>query len=133
MVGGWSGRALLKYTLLQIPGLIALVLILLLAKRWVDLPVWLNISILTLWIVKDAVLFPFVWRAYDKEQPGDPLSMIGQRAIAQERLNPNGYASVRGELWKVEIAEGEPPVEEGTVLRVKEMQGLKLVVERARG
>ena len=76
----------MKYTLLQIPGLIALILILLLVKRWVNLSLWFISGIIVLWVIKDAVLFPFVWRAYDSNRPGDPLTMIGERGIARERF-----------------------------------------------
>ena len=132
MEHGWSARVLIKYTLLQIPGLIALILILLLVKRWANLSPWLIAGIIALWVAKDTVLFPFVWRAYDTIRPGDALNMIGARGIARERLNPSGYVFVRGELWKAEVLEGDPPINEGASLRVRDMHGLKLTVEEER-
>ena len=78
----------LRYILLNIPGLMAVILILIIIQHWVVLPVWLFWSIVGFWVVKDAVLFPFVWRAYDWERPGRSRSMIGERGIAKERLAP---------------------------------------------
>ena len=126
---GWSTRVVLKYALLQVPGIAVLVLSLILVRRWVDVPSWIAWVIVALWIAKDVVLFPFVWRAYDRGRPGDPLSMIGQRGITEDRLNPSGYAKVRGELWQVEVKGGGPPIEKGEAVRVSEINGLTLIVQ----
>lgn len=126
---GWSGRVLIKYTLIQIPGLVALIFVLVLIKRWVELPLWTTLGVIVLWMLKDAILFPFVWKAYDSGPYDDPLSMIGEQGVAQERLNPSGYALLRGELWKAEVMDGQPAIEEGAAVWVREMRGLKLIVE----
>ncbi len=125
----WSSRILLKYWLLQLPALALLVLILIFAQRWVDLPAWIFWGSLTIWVVKDAVLYPFVWRAYDWDRSKDSNSMVGAKGIAKERLAPSGYIQVRGELWKAELAEGVQPVEEGKPVLVQEIRGLTLIVE----
>ncbi len=124
----WSSRILLKYWLLQLPALALLVLILIFAQRWVDLPAWIFWGSLTIWVVKDAVLYPFVWRAYDWDRSKDSNSMVGAKGIAKERLAPSGYVQVRGELWKAELAEGVQPVEEGKPVLVQEIRGLTLIV-----
>ena len=85
----------LRYILLNIPGLAAVILILIIIQHWVVLPVWLFWSIIGFWIVKDVVLFPFVWRAYDWERSDRSRSMIGEHGIAKERLAPKGYVQVR--------------------------------------
>ena len=118
----------LRYILLNIPGLVAVILILIIIRHWVDLPAWLFWSIIGFWIIKDVVLFPVVWRAYDWERPGRSRSMIGERGVARDRLAPSGYVRVRGELWRAEkIGEG-PPIEEGQPVRVKKIDGLTLFV-----
>ncbi|MBW2486473.1 MAG: NfeD family protein, partial [Deltaproteobacteria bacterium] len=89
-----------RYILLNIPGLAAVILILIIIQHWVVLPVWLFWSIVAFWVVKDAVLFPFVWQAYDWERSGQSRSMIGERGIAKERLAPAGYVQIYGELWR---------------------------------
>jgi membrane protein implicated in regulation of membrane protease activity len=122
------GRVYLKYTLLQIPGKIFLILLLIVARHWIVLPSWLFWCIIGLWGAKDAVLFPFVWRAYDGNQKGISRSMIGARGVARERLEPSGYIQVGGELWKAEKLEPGPPIKVGDFVRVVKMEGLKLYI-----
>jgi len=101
----WSSRVLIRYWLLQLPALALLVLILIFAQRWVDLPAWIFWGALVIWVVKDAVLYPFVWRAYDWDRSEGSNSMVGAKGIAKEPLAPSGYVRARGELWKAELAQ----------------------------
>jgi len=126
----WPLRALGKYALLQVPGIVVVVAAAILARRWLGLPAWIGMIAISAWVVKDIIQFPFVWRAYDKTRPGDPFSLIGTRGIAQERLAPSGYALVGRELWRVEVMEPDSPIEKGETLRVRETNGLTLLVER---
>ena len=128
-IHGWTGKVLLRYTLFQIPGLIALILILIVVRHWIDLPPWLAYVIIAVWVIKDITLFPFVWNAYDMRSEDANLRMIGDKGVAQELLNPSGFVLIHGELWKAEIAEGSPPIPKGTLLRVKEIHGLNLIVK----
>jgi membrane protein implicated in regulation of membrane protease activity len=120
----------LRYILLNIPGLAAVILILIIIQHWVVLPVWLFWSIIGFWIVKDALLFPFVWRAYDWERPGQSRSMIGERGIAKERLAPAGYVQVRGELWRAVKIDDGPVIEIGQSVKIVKLDGLTLFVEK---
>ncbi len=120
----------IRYGLLNIPGLAAVVLIQIIIQYWVVLPVWLFWSIIVFWIVKDVVLFPFVWRAYDWERPGRSRSMIGEHGIARERLAPSGYVQIHGELWRAEITGDGPPIEKGQSVKIVNMEGLTLFVEQ---
>jgi membrane protein implicated in regulation of membrane protease activity len=127
----WSSRILVRYWLLQLPALALLVLILVFAQRWVDLPSWIFWGALAIWVLKDAVLYPFVWRAYDWDHAADSNPMLGARGTAKERLAPLGYVQVRGELWQAELTEGSRPVEEGEPILVEEIRGLTLIVRAA--
>jgi len=122
----------LRYLLLNIPGLAAVILILIIIQYWVVLPVWLFWCVIGFWIIKDAVLFPFVWHAYDWERPGLNRSMIGERGIAKERLAPAGYVQIHGELWKAEKIGDGSPIEMGQPVTIIKMEGLTLFVERVR-
>jgi membrane protein implicated in regulation of membrane protease activity len=119
----------IRYILLNIPGLAAVILILIVVQYWVVLPAWLIGSIIGFWIVKDVLLFPFVWRAYDGEQTGQSRSMIGERAIARKRLAPTGYVRIHGELWRAEKIGDGPPIEIGQTVKIVKMKGLTLMVE----
>ena len=124
------GPIYIRYILLNIPELAAVILILIIIQHWVVLPGWLFGSIIVFWIVKDALLFPFVWRAYDWERPGRSRSMIGERSIAKERLAPAGYVQVHGELWRAVKIDDGPPIETGQTVKIVKMEGLTLFVER---
>jgi membrane protein implicated in regulation of membrane protease activity len=104
-------RIAIRYALLHVPGLVLLILILPSVQRWTELPPWFFWGFVLLWIVKDMVLFPFVWRAYDWSCPMHVHALVGTEGIAQERLAPSGYIRVHGELWKAEVIRNGPPVD----------------------
>jgi membrane protein implicated in regulation of membrane protease activity len=122
----WTSRAAWRYLLLQLPGLALVVMVLILIGRWIDLPAWLFWGMIVSWVVKDLVVFPFVWRAYDPQDGGNP--MLGARGVAQERLAPSGYIRIRGELWKAQAA-GDRAIDRGETVRVRAARGLILIVE----
>jgi membrane protein implicated in regulation of membrane protease activity len=123
-------RILIRYALFQIPGLSVLVLILILIRHWVDLPEWFFWGAIAVWLAKDAILFPFVWRAYDRDRFREFRSLVGTEGIVEERLAPFGYVRVHGELWQAEVVEKETTVEKGEIVKIQKIEGLKLLVER---
>ena len=125
----FSARILVKYTLLQLPGLAMLILILILVQQWVDLLAWIFWGSIVVWVAKDVILYPFVWRAYDQNRPQGANSMVGVRGIAKDRLAPSGYVQIRGELWNAEVMKGNPPIEKGESVQVRGVRGLTLLVQ----
>ena len=125
----WSLRILIRYTLLQVPALTLFILTLILSRRWIEIPLWSFWGLVVVWLAKDVILFPFVWRAYDDRERKGGEVMIGMQGIAQDRLAPEGYVQIRGELWRAELMGGGPPVEEGAAVRVRETRGLTLLVQ----
>jgi len=121
-------RVYIRYGLLTLPGTIVLILVLFVVRNWVPIPIWLWVTLILLWIAKEVILFPFVWRAYDHTRSEVSHSMIGKRGITKERLAPTGYILVKGELWKAEKTVNEPPIEKNIWVRVKKIDGLKLFV-----
>ncbi|HLD28736.1 MAG TPA: hypothetical protein VJC03_00225, partial [bacterium] len=61
----WSRRGVVRYALFQIPDTALLLLILLALRHWLDLPAWIMWGVVVVWVAKDILMFPFVWRAYD--------------------------------------------------------------------
>jgi membrane protein implicated in regulation of membrane protease activity len=55
-------------------------------------------------------------------------ALIDETGIANEILTPSGMVLVHGELWQAESLSGE--IDKGEKIRVKNMQGFKLFVER---
>jgi membrane protein implicated in regulation of membrane protease activity len=125
----WSSKVVIRYSLLQLPGIALLIGILFFFKRWVDIPLWAMWFIPIVWVLKDIILFPFVWRAYDWDQKEGGKAMIGMRGIVTERLDPEGYILVRGELWRAETMRSDIPVEKGQEVSVYDIKGLVLQVK----
>ena len=55
-------------------------------------------------------------------------AMVGEKGFTQEELDPLGMVKVHGELWQAESISGN--ISKGEKVRVKEMKGLKLFVEK---
>lgn len=129
-IRGVTGTIVVRYIAFQLLGLAAFVLVLLLVREWLyDYPPWLFWLLSVLWIIKDVLLFPLFWKAYDWESGNRALSMTGLTAVARDRLDPQGYVELKGELWKAVIREGTRPVEKGERVRILDKQGLTLMVE----
>jgi membrane-bound serine protease (ClpP class) len=58
-----------------------------------------------------------------------PEALVGAVGIAQQELVPQGQILVHGELW---VALADAPVAAGERVRVRGVEGLKLLVERVR-
>ena len=124
-------RPIVKYALLQVPGLVLFALVLFLLKDWLSIPLWLVILLILLWIAKDAALYPLMRHAYGTSEGDRAQSMVGRKGIVKERLDPSGYIELDNELWHAEIRHGSAPIEAGTQVQVKKRNGLTLVVEPA--
>ncbi len=127
---GWNRRILARYTLLQLPSLLLLIAVLVLLQNWLSLPAWLVWTIVAIWLAKDILLFPLVWRAYDPSPHPSANTLIGQKGVARQDLRPSGYIEIRGELWQAETI-GHRSLNRGQSVRVVAMDGLTLQVEPA--
>lgn len=125
----WAARIIFRYVLLQATGWILLFLILFCLNLWFALP-WWSWSILFLSVVKDALLYPIVWRAYDPDPTNVAYRLKGVSCIAKDRLAPSGYVVIHGELWLAETAPGTPDVDQGERATVIEVRGLTLIVQK---
>lgn len=74
-------------------------------------------------------LIRIAWRARQNKVMNGPQALVGEIAVAQQDLAPRGQVLVHGELW---MAEADTPVGAGEKVRVRGMDGLKLLVEKAR-
>lgn len=123
-----SRSIVLRYSLFQIPSAVLLAVVLVVLHRRLDLSPWIGWGIFLFWIVKDAVLFPLVWRSYQGDD-GGACSMAGLSGTARTGLSRRGKVEVRGEIWHAEVAEDHPPVTAGSAIRVISARGLTLLVE----
>ena len=121
-------RVYIRYGLLCLPGIAAFVLVLVIIQHWLPIPIWLWITLIILWIAKEVILFPFVWRSYDHAPADDSRSMVGRWGVTRDRLAPTGYVLINGELWKAEKLANEAPIEKNQRVQVRQIDGLKLFV-----
>jgi len=126
---GWSARVVLRYALLQVPFTALVMVVLIWVRKWLDLPIWFICGLVAFLVIKDIVLFPFVWRAYDSDSPGLTNTLEGARGIAINDLHPSGYVEIGAERWQAEVIEGSPPIRRGQRVRVHGIRGLTLMVQ----
>ncbi len=127
--GRWSLATILKYALFQLPEIAVIAVILIFLEKWEVVSAWVAYGLIAVWIVKDVLLYPFLWKAYAFGSTKDANPMIGQVGFVKDRLAPTGMISVRGELWKARIVEDAQPIEKGRHVRVVSIDGLTLMVE----
>ncbi len=125
----WPFRVILRYTLFQIPEIFLLMVVLYGLHRWFSVPGWILVTVLGVWIIKDIILFFFIWRAYEIPISGQDPRLEGVVGVAIEALNPQGYVEINGELWKAQSKNKEfiPAQETVTVVDHK---GLLLIVKQ---
>lgn len=125
------GRVYLRYTLFQIPGLILVAALLCWLKQSFSIPLFYVYLFTGLWILKDIVIFPFVWHSYDISSRNVLEKMIGKTGTAVNDINPSGYVRIGGEMWKAEILPGGFAVNKGDSVFVTGVDGLLLTVKPA--
>jgi len=129
MSGGFWRRAIVRYTLFQIPDLILLGLAVAAAVRWWGLPVSAAYGLVAFWIAKDVILYPILRVAYESTSSGGVAGICGALGVTTQPLVPAGYVRIGSELWKAELMSGSKPVVTGSAVRVVEVRGLTLIVE----
>ncbi len=117
--------------MLQIPGLLLAGVLAVAAVRWFDVPSWAAVVSVALWVVKDALMFPFVWRAYATRDGGGPHDVRGRIGTVEQALTPHGWIRLGSERWRAIAAQPHALIPEGVSVCVIAVEGLKLTVEPA--
>lgn len=126
---GWTRHAVGKYTALQVPAAVLAGLVLWLLWRYQIMPAWLAWCLLVLWILKDVVLFFYVWPAYEPSGEEGPLSPVGQVGVVEGEMEKGRMrVRVRGEVWRACPEAGRDSPGSGRSVRVVNRKGLLLVV-----
>ena len=127
----WSARTLIKYWAIQLAGwIVVFAVVWVLAERFAW-PRWIVWAIFGFWVVKDAALYPLLWRAYDSGDSAPAYPDEGAEGVAMRRVGPAGVVRIGGELWKAELNAGARAIEEGEAVRVAGRDGMTLLVESA--
>lgn len=117
-----------KYILMQVPGALFVGVLLLVLHNWG----WLTLSwaggILALWVIKDALLYPFYRRALESGPETGSHALTGSIARTATPLDPRGLVTIQGERWRAESRNGRS-ISAGRAVRVHSTHGLLLHVE----
>lgn len=124
-------RTLRRYVLYQIPGCLLAIATAVVLHYRVNLPVWWGIALVASWVIKDAVLYPFLRNSYDSDSPDAIDQLIGLDGVAIEPLAPQGYIRVRGELWLAEPYSAGITIGRNRPVTVDSVQGTVLLVRPA--
>jgi len=108
-------------------GVTILLLVFTILRQWADLSPIFVWGFVSLWIIKDIVMFAFIWRAYEWKGSKDVHPLIGIQGTLVERLSPSAYIRVHGELWHAEATKGA--VDIGENVKVKGILGFTLLVQ----
>jgi membrane protein implicated in regulation of membrane protease activity len=101
-------------------------MVLVLLNQLIHVPAWIVWTVISIWIIVNLALFPFVYRAYEKSVP---VAIPGSKGIAVDRLSPSGHVRLNGELWRAQVIEDDSAIEKGEVVTVQSMRGLTLIVQ----
>lgn len=119
---------LLKYALLQIPGIVFVGALLFALWRWEVTSGRTAGSLLALWVAKDVAFYPLLRRAYEPSGAHGAARLVGRTGVARRRLAPRGYVAVGGELWLAELRDRGAALAEGMPVRVVGGRRLTLIV-----
>ncbi len=121
-------KAIVRYLLIHLAELVVLAGALLVIRFFLGMPAWMMGVVVVLWVVKDVVLFPKVWRAYVGTCVDVLDELVGQQAVVTSALNPAGFVRVRGEIWRAELRDGRGSIDKGEIARVVAIRGMTLLV-----
>jgi membrane protein implicated in regulation of membrane protease activity len=120
-----------RYMLFHVPGMLIDIAVLGVMIEWWSLPVWAAVGIFALLVTKDVALYPFLRVGYETKEKSGIERLIGERGVVKQRLDPEGYVLVQGELWKARATNPGHPLDPGTRVRVASSEGMSLQVEVA--
>lgn len=123
-------KIIIRYSLFQIPSLLIVTLLVFTVNHWYILDNAIIVMIILFWILKDILIFPFVWKAYSHKDRDKSKTILNQHGVAVDTINPKGFVKINGEIWQAELVEPNDPINQGQPIEVVEIDGLKLKVRK---
>lgn len=118
-----------RYALLQVPGTILVLVATILLLKHTTWSAWIVWAGFGAWVLKDTILFFWVWPSYRSSEGSD--LMEGRKGRVVRSCRPEGTVEIYGALWKAVADDREQPLSAGTVIRVCGRDRLTLVVKAA--
>ena len=122
-------RVIFRYCLFQVPGLVLVGILVFLLQRWGVISPATAWIVIALWVLKDALLFPFTRKAYEDPPSSGPEGMIGSQGITSTDLDDRGLVVVEGERWQAVSRDGDT-IPRHVAVRVTGARGMLLEVVR---
>lgn len=126
----WTRSIVIRYALLQLPAIIIFTLLYWLVNQYFQMPVWLFWVILAGWIIKDILLFPFVWKSYDTRDKDKYAVLTGKTGTVIELPNPIGTVLINGEIWRGRLADPGVLVKKGEKVAVTGQEKRLLIIDK---
>jgi membrane protein implicated in regulation of membrane protease activity len=123
-------KTYVKYFLFQISQWLVLGAFLWIVTKATAVPAWIIGVFFVCWIIKDIVVYPWVRRAYTDDAKTGTEKLIGASGLTQDRLDPEGFIKVNGELWQARGHRANEVIEPGTVVKISKADGMVLIVQR---
>lgn len=125
----YSKKVILRYFLFQLPPLLLFSVILYWLQISLNFSLYVIYVMICAWVIKDIIMFFFVWRAYEWPSGIKALTLRDDFGQAVEDMQPDGYIRVGGELWHAKLANAEVQVRAGDRVKIIRQAGLTLIVE----
>lgn len=117
-----------RYWLSQVPGWVVAGAALWLLWQRFGLPGWVAALLLSGFVIKDLVFYPFAVRTLESPARAGREGLVGRIATVVDPLDPVGRVRLDGETWRARPAGGGDPVGSGVSVRVVAVEGLTLRV-----
>jgi membrane protein implicated in regulation of membrane protease activity len=118
-----------RYALFQLPELLIVCGALLVGAHYEVIPRMWGWILAGAWVAKEVALFPFVRTAYEPSDPNASSALLGKIAVVTVRLDPTGTVRIGPELWSARLDGELGPIDAGSRVCVKAVEGLTLRVE----
>jgi membrane protein implicated in regulation of membrane protease activity len=96
--------------------------------HWKLLPPWLGIVGFSVWVLKDLMLYPLLYRAYQTNVKTGLQSLVGARGFVHDDLSPKGFVRVQGELWSAQALPAGQMIVAGTEVEIVRAERMTVFV-----
>lgn len=93
----------------------------------IELPLWLVILVMALWLVMSIFIYRIGSRALGKKKLVGLDDMVDTRGVAAGVIDPDGQVNIKGELWTARSVSGR--IEDGEEIVVVRRNRMRLTVE----
>jgi len=91
------------------------------------IPIWLSIVVVPIFILFLIIIYLIIKSQLRPPAVGQE-ALIGLKGKVVQKLNPEGFVLIEGEIWRAVSATGKS-IDEGTIVVVRDVRGTTLIVE----